>query len=70
MANTDFLSEYSHHTETAAALNVSPRTLARYESEPNGLPYVMIGGRKYHHTETVRNWITKRMRRPNPKRAA
>lgn len=54
----------------AAEMNVSVRTIARYEREPDGLPSTMIGGRKYYRIASVQAWLTKRERRPNPRRAA
>jgi hypothetical protein len=49
---------------------VSRRTIARYENEPDGLPSVMIAGRKYYRRAVVREWLLKRERHPNPRRDA
>jgi hypothetical protein len=46
----------------------SARTIARYENEPDGLPSVMIAGRKYYRIEGVKAWLAKRERQPNPRR--
>lgn len=46
------------------------RTLRRYENEPNGLPAVMLAGRKWRPVKACQEWLAKRIRRPNPRRAA
>lgn len=46
------------------------RTLRRYESEPNGLPYLIVGGRKYRPVKACAEWLAGRMQRPNPRRVA
>jgi hypothetical protein len=51
--------------ETARQLSVVPRTIDRYEREPNGLPFVMIGGKKYHNPASVRAWLAAREKHPN-----
>lgn len=63
------LDDYQRPEETAKQLHVTLRTIARYESEPEGLPYVLIGGRKWHHIPTVRAWLAGKMRHPNKRRA-
>lgn len=54
----------------AAMWKVTQRTLARYENLPNGLPFWMIGGRKYRAVKESARWLETRARRPNPRRAA
>lgn len=49
-------------------LHITPRTRLRYQSQPDGLPFVIIGGRTYHPVEAVRAWLKRRERHPNPKR--
>jgi hypothetical protein len=44
------------------------RTLARYRSEPDGLPYVKFRGRVYIPIDEGRAWLARRIRRPNPAR--
>jgi hypothetical protein len=44
------------------------RTLARYEID--GLPYVLVAGRKYRPLAASRQWLANRIRKPNPRRAA
>ncbi len=48
----------------------TPRTLRRYEHEPDGLPYVIVSGRKYRPVKACAAWLAGRMRKPNPRRAA
>ena len=46
------------------------RTLRRYEHEPDGLPYVIVGGRKYRLVKGSAEWLARRICRPNPRRTA
>ena len=46
------------------------RTLRRYEHEPDGLPFLIIGGSKYRPVKGCEEWLARRMRQPNPRRAA
>jgi hypothetical protein len=46
------------------------RTLGRYDQEPDGLPYVYVGGKKYRPVKACQAWLAKRVRRPNPRRGA
>lgn len=70
MSDTSILDDYRDRATLAREMRCSERSIARYESEPDGLPSVMIAGRKYYRIEAVRDWLTKRERRPNPRRAA
>ena len=56
--------------ELAAVLDVTPRTLSRYENQPDGLPSVLIGWRKFYRYESVRKWLAQRERHPNRRRRA
>ncbi len=56
--------------EQAKQWNCTTRTLRRYENEPDGLPYVIVGGRKYRPVKACAEWLARRMRRPNPRRVA
>jgi hypothetical protein len=55
------------NSELADKLGVVVRTLNNYDRE--GLPSVMIGGRKYRPLNESLLWITGRIRRRNPPRA-
>lgn len=50
--------------------HVTQRSLARYEKQPDGLPFVLLGGRKYRPVKACRAWLERRIRKPNPRRAA
>ncbi|MEQ1955327.1 hypothetical protein [Mesorhizobium sp. CN2-181] len=56
--------------ELAASWGVSTRTLNRYEKLPNGLPFWMVGGRKFRGVKASANWLAGRAHRPNPSRRA
>ena len=66
MAN--ILADYLNRDALAAELGVSARTVARYETEANGLPSVMIGGRRKYKIDSVKAWLERRERKPNPTR--
>jgi len=44
------------------------RTVANYRAQPNGLPYVLFGGKVYIPIEEAREWLKSRVKRPNPRR--
>lgn len=67
---TDLLDGYLDRSTLAEQLRTSTRTIARYENQPDGLPSLRIGGRKFYRIEAVVAWLTKRERRPNPRKAA
>jgi len=52
----------------AAEVDRHPRTVRLWLNEPNGLPYTRIGSRILIHVPTAREWLMKRMKRPNPPR--
>lgn len=62
------LDDYIHDSDAAAEIHVTTRTTARYRNEPDGLPYYVIGGRIYYHKDEFRDWLRKRVRKPNPRR--
>ena len=70
MQTLDILGDYVDRATLAHNLGISARTLWRYENQPDGLPSLMIGGRKHYRVEAVKAWLAKRERRPNPRRAA
>lgn len=70
MSDVSLLSDYWDRPALAIELRTSERTIARYENQPDGLPSVTIGGRKYYRIAAVRDWLTKRERRPNKRRVA
>ncbi|HRY26693.1 MAG: hypothetical protein KDH20_12720 [Rhodocyclaceae bacterium] len=66
---SELLSGYLDRAALAKELNVCQRTIARYESQPNGLPVTVIGGRRLYKMTSVMAWLEARERRPNPTRA-
>lgn len=70
MSDTSILNDFCTRPELAQDFGCSERTIWRYESQPDGLPSVMIGGRKFYRIQAVREWLNARERRPNPRRAA
>lgn len=63
---TELLDGYLDRATLAAQLNVSERTLSRYESERDGLPSLMLGGRRLYRLEAVREWLQRRERMTSP----
>lgn len=49
--------------QLAEELDVSPRTIARWESERIGPPRVLVGRRPYYSIRGVRHWIASQERR-------
>jgi hypothetical protein len=69
MATQSLLEDFMNLDETAEEFGgVSVRTVRRYMSEPDGLPYLIIGGKTKVHRPTAREWLMRRMKRPNPTR--
>ena len=65
-----FLSEYLDRLALAKCWQVSWRTIARYEALPNGLPSIMLGGKKRYAWKDAIAWLESRKTRPNQRRAA
>jgi hypothetical protein len=64
------LDEWVPEPAFAKANGISPRTVARYRKEKNGLPYSYMGGRVVIHLPSAREWLMKRLIRPNSTRSA
>jgi hypothetical protein len=60
-----FQTEYTSEAEWSARHNISQRTTARYRQLPNGLPFLVFGGRIYIPNREGDDWIRSRIRRPN-----
>ena len=67
---TGILQGYVDRPQLALELRVSPRTIARYEALPDGLPSTVLGGRKLYRVEAVKEWVAAKEKRPNQRRAA
>jgi hypothetical protein len=70
MSETGILSDYIDRPTLAREMKCAERTIARYEAEPDGLASVLIAGKRYYRIAAVREFLTKRERKPNPRRAA
>ncbi len=64
------LDEYLTQEEIAAELRVTPRTIMRWQQQPDGLPYTKIGARVLYRRVSALQWLQNHERRPNPRRAA
>jgi hypothetical protein len=65
---SDFQDEYTLEEEWAAKRSISQRTVARYRQLPNGLPFLVFGGRIYIPNREGDEWIRSMIRRPNRSR--
>jgi hypothetical protein len=70
MSATEFLKDFADLEPFAAECKRNPRTIRRWMREPDGLPYTTIGNRILLHIPTAREWILRRMRRPNVRRSS
>lgn len=64
------LDDYFEGDDLCTQLRCSKKTLARYEQQPDGLPFIKIAGRKIYEKGTTRDWLMRRMTRPNPRRGS
>lgn len=64
------LAGYMLEGDFAKSANVSPRTIARYRAQPDGLPYLEFGGRIYIPISDAKSWLNGRVKRPNQRRKA
>jgi hypothetical protein len=63
-----FLAGYQTEPQFAQDADISTRTSSRYRNQPDGLPYVMWGGKVYIPIEPAREWLRSRIKRPNARR--
>lgn len=68
METSGILADYLDRETLARQLGCSERTIARYEEAADGLPSLMVGGRKFYRIAAVQTWLAKRERKPNPRR--
>lgn len=64
------LNDYLTRDQLAAELRVCPRTVMRWQAQPDGIPYTQIGGRILYRRASVLEWLESHERRPNPRRRA
>ena len=55
--------------EFAQTYALNRATVRRYRCEPDGLPYTRFGGRIFIHVTGAREWLARRTRIHNPRRA-
>lgn len=67
-SDTGLLQGYLDREQLARELDCTTRTIWNYENLPDGLPSLMLGGKKLYRIESVRLWLAARERRPNPRR--
>ena len=58
MSLKEITKNYTDRVSLAEALKISPRTVSRYEKQ--GLPCLMIGGRKLYHMDAITKWLKER----------
>jgi hypothetical protein len=68
MTATKFLEDWAEVEPLAAEVNKHPRTINRWMSGPDGLPYTRLGNKRFIHRPTFHEWLLARMKRPNPRR--
>ncbi len=68
MSGIGFRETHLNRSGLAAELGCSTRTIARMEHQPNGLPSILLAGRKFYNVDTIRAWLASRERKPNPRR--
>lgn len=70
MTIKDYLESLVSRAELAKELHVTERTIGRYETLPDGLPSMLIGGKKKYRMDSVIAWLEGRERRRNQRRKA
>jgi excisionase family DNA binding protein len=64
------LSDYLTRRQLAEQLDITTRTLDRWQSQPDAIPHVQVGGRVLFKIASVRAWLEARERHPNKRRVA
>jgi hypothetical protein len=67
--NGTILDGYIPQEQFAKDLDVDVRTIDRYRAQPDGLPYVKLGGKIFIPLDIAREWLLGRVKRPNQRRA-
>jgi hypothetical protein len=71
MSTPDFLEGCVPAGQFATSLGKTYRTIFRWMTEPDGLPYLQLGRDRYIHVESAREWLfSRRTRRRNPPRTS
>jgi hypothetical protein len=66
----DLLEGYLDLDAVAKQFNKHPRSVRRWTTEPDGMPYVKVGNSIFVHVESAREWLLERTRRHNARRAS
>jgi hypothetical protein len=66
--NASILDGYIPQEQFAKDLDVDVRTIERYRRQPDGLPYVKLGGQVFIPLDIAREWLLGRVQRPNQRR--
>jgi hypothetical protein len=61
---------WQYEDDFAASNGLSKRQVARLRKTVDGLPYAFLGREIIIHVPTAREWLLKRLHRPNPTRGA
>lgn len=69
-ASTSILEDYVTEQQFAAGAKISPRTVARYRGQADGLPYLEFGGKIYIPLDGARDWLKAKVKHPNSRRRA
>ena len=63
-AGARLLDEYADRKQLAEELDISVRTLARYDGLREGPPRMMLAGKVFYHRELARKWLKSRLEDP------
>ena len=67
---TGILEDFIDRATLMADFKCTARTISRYENRPDGLPSVLIAGRKLYRKAAVLDWVKKLEKKPNQRRSA
>ncbi len=60
-AGAGLLDEYADRKQLAEELDISVRTLARYDGLREGPPRMMLAGKVFYHRQLAREWLKSRL---------
>lgn len=66
--STQFLEDYMTREQIARELGMAPRSLTRWQSMPDGIPFIKVGGKVFFRKSSVLAWLEARETRKNPTR--
>jgi hypothetical protein len=69
MQTAEIFGEFTDKRCLADALRVTTRSIDRWSSLPNGLPYIRLGRTRLFSSVSAREWLKAREHQPNPRRA-